>query len=287
MRGYRTIKYSLFCCCYVFWVASSILVAAGVYAKIAKEKDVIDTLTVDPALVLILIGSVMFFINVFGCLGALRNAKCLLRTFLGILLVILLLQIGVTVLGYIFSEKVIQRTEQLMLRALVGYREDLDLENAIDFIQKKFQCCGVQAFTDWSLNAYFNCSETNPSLEACAVPFSCCIGLQSQTVMNTMCGYGVQRAEGSSAQEEVYTGGCLEQILWWSKHHLLLVGGLAGALLLVELCLVCLAAAQISRIRVEQRRVEQQRAESRQRRKESPWLPAVRPFPEPDANTSS
>ena len=24
-----------------------------------------------------------------------------------------------------------------MLRALVGYREDLDLENAIDFIQKK------------------------------------------------------------------------------------------------------------------------------------------------------
>ncbi|CAL8251866.1 unnamed protein product [Merluccius merluccius] len=79
MRGYRTIKYSLFCCCYVFWVSSSVLVAVGVYAKIAKEKDVIDTLTVDPALVLIVIGSVMFFMNVFGCLGALRNATCLLR----------------------------------------------------------------------------------------------------------------------------------------------------------------------------------------------------------------
>ena len=35
------------------------------------------------------------------------------------------------------GHQVIQRTEQLMLRALVGYREDLDLENAIDFIQKK------------------------------------------------------------------------------------------------------------------------------------------------------
>ena len=34
-------------------------------------------------------------------------------------------------------DQVIQRTEQLMLRALVGYREDLDLENVIDFIQKK------------------------------------------------------------------------------------------------------------------------------------------------------
>jgi len=42
--------------------------------------DVIDTLTVDPALILIVIGSVMFFMNIFGCLGALRNATCLLRT---------------------------------------------------------------------------------------------------------------------------------------------------------------------------------------------------------------
>ncbi|KAG7247554.1 hypothetical protein CRUP_026617 [Coryphaenoides rupestris] len=173
MRGYRTIKYSLFCCCYVFWVSSSVLVAVGVYAKIAKEK-------VDPALILIVIGSVMFFMNVFGCLGALRNATCLLRTFLGILVVILLLQIAVTVLGYLFTERVIQRTEKLMLRAVVRYREDLDLENVIDFIQKKFQCCGVQGYTDWSFNAYFNCSETNPSLEACAVPFSCCTGQQTQ-----------------------------------------------------------------------------------------------------------
>ncbi|KAG7277557.1 hypothetical protein CRUP_030719 [Coryphaenoides rupestris] len=135
MRGYRTIKYSLFCCCYVFWVSSSVLVAVGVYAKIAKEK--------------------------------------------GILVVILLLQIAVTVLGYLFTERVIQRTEKLMLRAVVRYREDLDLENVIDFIQKKM--------------------------------------------------------EESSAKEEVYIAGCLEKIIRWCKQNLVLVGGLAGALLLVEI----------------------------------------------------
>ncbi|CAL8251871.1 unnamed protein product [Merluccius merluccius] len=53
-------------------------------------------------------------------------------------------------------------------------------------------------------------------------------------VMNTMCGYGMQQEELSSAQEEVFTTGCLEKILWWSKQNLFLVGGLAGALLLVE-----------------------------------------------------
>lgn len=30
-----------------------------------------------------------------------------------------------------------ERTEQLMMKTVVRYREDRDLENAIDFIQKK------------------------------------------------------------------------------------------------------------------------------------------------------
>ncbi|XP_047199137.1 tetraspanin-33-like [Hippoglossus stenolepis] len=79
MRGYRGIKYTLFICCYVFWVVSSALIAVGIYAKIAKEKDVVDTLTADPALLLIVVGSVMFLITFLGCCGSLRNATCLLK----------------------------------------------------------------------------------------------------------------------------------------------------------------------------------------------------------------
>ncbi|KAG7232328.1 hypothetical protein INR49_008343 [Caranx melampygus] len=60
-------------------VVSAGLIAVGVYAKIAKEKDVVDTLTVDPALLLIIVGAVMFLITFLGCFGALRNATCLLK----------------------------------------------------------------------------------------------------------------------------------------------------------------------------------------------------------------
>lgn len=42
--------------------------------------DVVDTLASDPALLLIVVGSVMFLITFFGCFGALRNATCLLKT---------------------------------------------------------------------------------------------------------------------------------------------------------------------------------------------------------------
>lgn len=41
--------------------------------------DVVDTLTVDPALLLIVVGSVMFLITFLGCFGALRNTICLLK----------------------------------------------------------------------------------------------------------------------------------------------------------------------------------------------------------------
>ncbi|XP_063350804.1 tetraspanin-33 [Pelmatolapia mariae] len=278
MRGYRGVKYTLFIFCYFFWVVSAILIAVGIYAKIAREKDVVDTLTVDPALLLIVVGSVMFLITFLGCFGALRNTICLLKMFLGLLVAILLLQIAAAFVGYFFTHTVMERTERLMMKAIERYREDQDLENAIDFIQKKFQCCGVESYKNWSRNAYFECSDTNPSLEACGVPFSCCIRLQNQTVLNTMCGYGMQQLAEKLARQDIFTIGCLDKIVWWAKHNLLLVAGLTAGLLLLEVCMIALAAVQICWIKNVLQRQERKAAQSKSQRKESLWFPPFADF---------
>ncbi|XP_021419208.2 tetraspanin-33 [Oncorhynchus mykiss] len=278
IQKYITIKYTLFVCCYIFWVASAVLIAVGIYAKVSKEKDVVDTLMTDPALLLIVIGSLMFMITFFGCFGALRNGTCLLKTFSGILVVILLLQITAAVLGFLFTDKVLERTEKLMRKAIVSYREDLDLENVIDFVQKKFQCCGVHTYEDWSDNVYFHCSAENPSLEACGVPFSCCLRLHNETVFNTMCGYEVQSMEPSSAGRSVYTNGCLDKVLWWGKQNLFLVGGITVGLLFLELCMITLASCQVSRIKTVQQRTKQDGGKypslTRDRLDSNVWYPA-------------
>ncbi|CAK6979628.1 tetraspanin-33 [Scomber scombrus] len=278
MRGYRGIKYILFICCYIFWVVSGVLAAVGIYAKIAKERDVVDTLTLDPALLLVIVGSVMFLITFLGCCGSLRNTTCLLRMFLVILVLILLLQIAAGVVGYLFTDMVMERTERLMMKAIVRYREDQDLENAIDFIQKKFQCCGVESYKDWSRNVYFECLDTNPSLEACGVPFSCCVHLQNQTVLNTMCGYGMQQLEQSLARHDVFTVGCLQKIISWAKNNLLLVGGLTVGLLLLEVCMICLASAQITWIKKVCLQKKENESRSKSERKDSFWYPAFADF---------
>ncbi|XP_062869490.1 tetraspanin-33 [Trichomycterus rosablanca] len=255
MKAYKGIKYTLFACCYIFWVASGVLITVGIYAKVAKENDVVDTLATDPALLLLTVGSLMCIITFLGCFGALRDVIILLKMFLGILLVVLILQMAAAVLGFLFSEMVLQRADSLMKKAIVQYREDMDLENIIDFVQKKFMCCGVDYYSDWSQNEYFNCSEKNPSLEACGVPFSCCVRNPNETVFNTMCGFETQRKKESSIKEHVHINGCLDKIVVWGQQNLLLIGGISISLLCLEIFMIVLAAAQLDQIqKVQQKR---------------------------------
>ncbi|KAM9460845.1 tetraspanin-33 [Clarias gariepinus] len=254
MATCQATKYILFICCYIFWVASGVMIAVGIYAKVAKENDVVDTLATDPALLLLTLGSLTFIITFLGCFGALRDIATLLKMFLGILMVILFLQMAAAVLGFVFSDLVLRRTELLMNKAIVLYREDMDLENVIDFVQKKFLCCGVNNYLDWSKNAYFNCSENNPSLEACGVPFSCCVRHPTETVFNSMCGYKSQGKTESLVMERIYIHGCLNKMVLWGKQNLLLVGGISIGLLCLEICMITLAAAQLSHIQKNEKK---------------------------------
>ncbi|KAL4634826.1 tetraspanin-33-like isoform X2 [Arapaima gigas] len=264
MTAYKAIKYTLFFGCYLFWVAGGIMVAVGIYAKFAKEGDAVDSLTTDPALLLISVGLLMFVVTFLGCFGALRNAACLLKIFLGILVVILLLQTAVAFVGFLFSDLVLERTDLLIRRGIEQYRDDPDLENVVDFLQKKFQCCGGHSYRDWSYNLYFECAKSNPSLESCGVPFSCCIQKQTKkSVLNTMCGYGTQNLDEQLAGNKIYTSGCLDRIVLWGKQNLLFVGGMAVGILCLEICMVSLAAAQISQIMSTQQSNENSKGTAR------------------------
>ena len=64
-----------------------------------------------------------------------------------------------------------------LMKAIILYREDDDLQSLVDWVQKDWlHCCGIDGNHDWEKNIYFNCS--SPGEEACGVPYSCCkVGL--------------------------------------------------------------------------------------------------------------
>ncbi|XP_065795211.1 tetraspanin-33 isoform X2 [Muntiacus reevesi] len=234
----------------ILQVISMVMVAVGVYARLMKHAEAaLACLAVDPAILLIVVGILMFLLTFCGCIGSLRENICLLQTFSLCLTIVFLLQLAAGVLGFVFSDKVRGKVSEIINNAIVHYRDDLDLQNLIDFGQKEFSCCGGISYKDWSLNMYFNCSEDNPSRERCSVPYSCCLPTPNQAVINTMCGQGMQALDYLEASKVIYTNGCIDRLVNWIHSNLFVLGGVALGLAIPQLVGILLSMILVSQIK--------------------------------------
>ncbi|TRY56755.1 hypothetical protein DNTS_018898 [Danionella cerebrum] len=218
------VKYLLFFFNMIFWVISLVLMSIGVYSRIVKHETELACLTVDPALILMIVGILMFFITFCGCVGSLRENICLLQT----------AHVKVT---------------DMVNNAIEHYRDDMDLQNLIDYGQKQFNCCGGNSFMDWSKNMYFNCSKDNPSRERCSVPFSCCLISKDEAIINTMCGHGMQERNYLDASAFINTNGCIDKLVNWIHSNLFLLGGIALGLAIPQLVGILLSQVLINQIK--------------------------------------
>lgn len=226
------------------------MVAIGIYARMVKHAEAaLASLSVDPAMMLMAVGILMFIITFCGCVGSLRENICLLETFCISLTVIFIIQLAAGILGFVFSDKARHKVTEIINNAIVHYRDDVDLQNLIDYGQTKFNCCGGITYTDWSQNMYFNCSQTNPSRERCSVPFSCCILSKNQEVINTMCGQSVQDPGYNEPGAQVYTSGCIDKLVDWIHSNLFLLGGIALGLAIPQLVGMLLSQILINQIK--------------------------------------
>ncbi|XP_040199177.1 tetraspanin-33 [Rana temporaria] len=244
------VKYLLFFFNMLFWGISLVMVGIGVYARLLKHAEAaMACLAIDPALLLIAVGVLMFLITFCGCIGSLRENICLLQTFSICLTIVFLLQLSAGIVGFVFSDKARGKVSEVIGNAIVHYRDDLDLQNLIDFGQKEFNCCGGISYKDWSQNIYFNCSSENQSRERCAVPYSCCLLEEEETVINTMCGHGMQTLDYLEAGEYIHTNGCIDRLVNWLHSNLFLLGGVALGLAIPQLVGILLSQVLINQIK--------------------------------------
>ncbi|XP_020311508.1 tetraspanin-33-like [Oncorhynchus kisutch] len=117
--------------------------AAGDYAIISTgdtkrtPDKVRDTFLNDPAVILIVVVVVMFFITFCGCSRALRENVHLLKAFSFSLTLVLFTQLAIAVLGLFYSDQVRDALERFVKKSIVYYRDDLDLQNLMDYIQRE------------------------------------------------------------------------------------------------------------------------------------------------------
>lgn len=242
------LKYMIFGFNVLFWLLGLCILTIGVWAW--SEKDIFNNLgkvanvALDPAFILICVGTVTFIIGFTGCVGALRENTCLLATYAIFLSVLLLFEMTAGILGFIFKDWIKTQATIGFQTFIIHYREDPDQQNLIDWIQEDWlQCCGIEGPKDWDRNNYFNCSSRDVgSREACGVPFSCCKRKPNEIIKNKQCGYDVRKPGFAfDVSKIINEQGCLEAVEEWTEKNMISLASCSFIVLFFQILGICFA----------------------------------------------
>ncbi|KRX17569.1 Tetraspanin-5 [Trichinella nelsoni] len=238
------VKYMVFSFNVVFWLIGLTILLVGLWAQIEKNPfsqlgTRLSKFYLDPAWLLIIVGGVTFVIGFTGCIGALRENTCLLACYAVLVGNLLLIELAIGILGFVFKDWVKEQLETQLDDMIIYYRDDPDLQSVIDWIQMDWlRCCGIHGPNDWDLNIYFNSSsEALGSPEAGGVPFSCCKTASLNGLVNYYCGHGARKM--SPFSESIFQSGCLIQVQEWFSRNLAVVGSVAVGVATLESLMVC------------------------------------------------
>ena len=166
-------------------------------------------------------GVLMLFIGFCGCCGSWFQSKCLLISYLTVIIAIMILEITAGTLGYFFRHNIKETLHQELLDG-VKNKYFLNNTNGIastwNQVQESFNCCGVDHYQDWHhISAW-------PDEEW--VPESCCMPLNTTELIEvkennetTVCGRDPNRDT-----PRYKTAGCFKKIRHWILEHLHIVG---------------------------------------------------------------
>ncbi|XP_061645694.1 tetraspanin-14 isoform X1 [Phyllopteryx taeniolatus] len=246
-------KYLMFTYNIIFWLAGVVFIAVGFWAW--SEKGVLLDLTqvtrlhgLDPVWLLLLVGAVTFILGFAGCVGALRENICLLKFFSGMIGLIFFVELAVAVLAVVFQSQVREWINGFFLANVKAYRDDIDLQNLIDSLQRTNHCCGAQEPDDWDVNVYFSCKGTHQSREKCGVPFSCCVADPADSVLNTQCGYDVRNKDKAEWPDHIHVKGCIAALEDWLPANLYTLATVFVVISLLQVVGIYLARSLISDI---------------------------------------
>ncbi|XP_012671315.1 tetraspanin-15 isoform X1 [Clupea harengus] len=234
IRFYYFIKFTLNVYSMLFSLLGLCVLCVGLYAEVERQRNrTLEGVFLAPAVVLILLGLVMFTVSLVGMVGSLRDNKTLLHMFLCVLCALLALQALGLMIALIFENKTSALFHKTIREGIKHYYDDLDFKNILDYVQQKFSCCGGDEYKDWAVNQYHFCNGTGPL--ACGVPYTCCVRHKVGEVVNTLCGYKTLKDQREVLDEVIHVRGCIHAVNLWMGDNVGATIGLSCAVGLPQL----------------------------------------------------
>ncbi|XP_017274766.1 CD63 antigen [Kryptolebias marmoratus] len=200
--GMKCVKYLLFFFNFIFWLCGFALIIVGVMVQVSLHKTfMIHDATASAApIVIITVGVLIFFIAFFGCCGAWKENHCMITTFAVLLSLIIVAEIAAAILGYVFRNKLSKIVQDSLTDMINHYQNNSkEFHDAVDQIQEKWKCCGVNSSSDWR----------NFSPDGNTVPDSCC------KIVTTNCGKNAM-----TDASKVYQKGCHDVVETFVRNNI-------------------------------------------------------------------
>uniref|UniRef100_A0A8I5Y926 Tetraspanin 17 n=1 Tax=Rattus norvegicus TaxID=10116 RepID=A0A8I5Y926_RAT len=226
-------KYFLFGFNIVFWVLGALFLAIGLWAW--GEKGVLSNISgltdlggLDPVWLFVVIGGIMSVLGFAGCIGALRENTFLLKFFSVFLGLIFFLELAAGILAFVFKDWIRDQLNLFINNNVKAYRDDIDLQNLIDFAQEYVSVVSVVGP---------HASDPRWAHERGS---KFCVCRQAEP--------GPVSPQELEQQGSIYTKGCVGQFEKWLQDNLIVVAGVLVAIALLQICGICLAQNLVSDI---------------------------------------
>uniref|UniRef100_A0AC11BHI1 Tetraspanin 9 n=1 Tax=Ovis aries TaxID=9940 RepID=A0AC11BHI1_SHEEP len=160
----------------------------------------------------IAIGTIVMVTGFLGCLGAIKENRCLLLSFFIVLLIILLAELILIILFFVYMDKVNENAKKDLKEGLLLYNSEnnVGLKNAWNIIQAEMHCCGVTDYRDWFLVLGEN-----------TVPDRCCM----------------ENSQGCGQNNTtlLWRTGCYEKVKQWFADNKHVLGTVGMCLLITQI----------------------------------------------------
>ncbi|XP_066208568.1 leukocyte surface antigen CD53 [Saccopteryx leptura] len=171
MSSLQLLKYVLFFFNLLFWFCGCCVLGFGIYFLVYNKFGVlfhnVPSLTLGN--VLVIVGSIIMVVAFLGCMGSIKENKCLLMSFFVLLLIILLAEVTLAILLFVYEQKLHTSVSQGLTDSIQRYHVDNSTKEAWDFIQKSLHCCGINGTSDWTSGPPDSCPSPDLEVKGCYV----------------------------------------------------------------------------------------------------------------------
>ncbi|ELW65246.1 Leukocyte surface antigen CD53 [Tupaia chinensis] len=141
MSSLKLLKYVLFFFNLLFWFCGCCILSFGIYLLVRNKFGVLfhnlPFLTLGN--VLVIAGSIIMVVAFLGCMGSIKENKCLLMSFFVLLLIILFAEVTLAILLFLYENKLSKYVADGLTDSIHHYHSDNSTKAAWDSIQS-FGC---------------------------------------------------------------------------------------------------------------------------------------------------